>query len=53
MLYQIRDRTRDETYTTENEPNARRFFATHRGKHPGHVVELWRQKIDGCWEKVQ
>jgi hypothetical protein len=52
MLIQIHDRTRDETYTTDNYDNALRFVAGHRARHPAHVIELWRQRLNGTWEKV-
>jgi hypothetical protein len=52
MLLQINDITRDESYVTDNHANALRFIADHRARHPAHIIELWRQRVDGTWERV-
>jgi hypothetical protein len=52
VLYQIHNRTRDETFTTDQLDNALRFFVTYEARHHGHVIEFWRQRLDGRWEQV-
>lgn len=52
MLFQVHDRTRDDTFSTDNEANALRFTLEYSMRHPTHVIEVWRQKIDGKWEML-
>jgi hypothetical protein len=53
MLFMIDDRTRDETYVTDNEPNALRFLRDYRKKHAGHVVDLWTRRDGEGWKWVE
>jgi hypothetical protein len=47
MFYQVHDATRNETFSTDDEDNAHRFFGSRTKLHPSHLLQLWAVDSDG------
>jgi hypothetical protein len=47
MFFQVHDITRGETFSTDDEDGAHRFFGSRTKLHPSHLLQLWAVDSDG------